>query len=473
MDLIPLPKSYTEKGGRFPVAPAIRCSDEALLPAAKVFAGYAKKAFGRAWSLGSSENGVELRLCASLAEEGYTLSADGRRVVISASALAGANRALATLMQLLDDGLTLPECEISDAPDCEYRAYMADVANDRHELEWLLGYLDMCWFYKIGMLHIHFTDNRIYSLPSRLFPRLSSEGHYTFEQLGRLVDYAAERGIQLVPEIDVPGHSAHFRNYPEIFGSEDIIMQTEGSMAAMSALFGELCELFPNSRFIHIGGDEAEISLWCEGEKCREYALSCGINFDMPDRRLLAERLLANFVQKMADAVLAHGRRPIVWEGFAPSVNEFVSRDITVVSWENYYQLIPQLLDAGFTVINGSWAPMYIVAPETRWTQEEVFNWSIFRWRPVHPQSPYLHMTVETDPNELVTGGSLIAWGYGKCASEEERLELLTAERGYAEERAPMLAENTWNKAKRRSYEDIARAYAACSRRYLPMCGRA
>ena len=121
MELIPLPKTYEEKGGRFRISPVISCGSEELLPAVKVFSDYAEKAFGRAWSLGGAENGVELELCGALAEEGYSLSADGRRVVVSASSLPGANRALATLLQLLDDGLTLPECGISDAPDTSSR----------------------------------------------------------------------------------------------------------------------------------------------------------------------------------------------------------------------------------------------------------------------------------------------------------------------------------------------------------------
>ena len=79
----------------------------------------------------------------------------------------------------------------------------------------------------------------------------------------------------------------------------------------------------------------------------------------MEDKRLLAERLLADFVEKMAETVISKGRIPMAWEGFSADVNDYVTRELQLMSWENLYQTTPSLLEAGFNIVNSSWIPMY------------------------------------------------------------------------------------------------------------------
>jgi hexosaminidase len=213
-----------------------------------------------------------------------------------------------------------------------------------------------------------------------------------------------------------------------------------------------------------VGGDEAAIEKWTTNEACRAYAESCGIDFDHPDKRYLAERMLANFVQKMADAVMAKGKKVMAWEGFAPAVNEFVSKDIIMHSWENYYQTTPQLLEGGFKIINSSWRPMYVVTPAAYWSQKEVYDWTIYRWTPVHPDSPYRGVTIEIPANQNVLGGQLLAWGDTIAGSFPTVAEGIAEERRLVAERMAALAENTWNREKMRSYADFTAAYEALAR---------
>ena len=466
--LIPYPKYITCRQEMLAIMPIMEICDPMFARPAKAFAGYAQRLVGVRFTEGRGAS-VVLRVDPDMQSGEYSLRVQTARVVLCAADAQGMQYALATLGQLMrvvDGRVSVPVCEVRDLPDCEHRCVMIDLARNWHPFDYLLSYVDLCWFYKVSRLHLHFTDDQSYTLQSAIYPKLATEGRsYTNEDIAYLNKYAAERGISLIPEIDVPGHCTQLcKNYPEIFGTDNIIPQTEAAMSAMQALFAELCDMFPNAEYVHVGGDEAAIEKWTTNESCRAYAESCGIDFDHPDKRYLAERMLANFVQKMADAVMAKGKKVMAWEGFAPAVNEFVSKDIIMHSWENYYQTTPQLLEGGFKIINSSWRPMYVVTPAAYWSQKEVYDWTIYRWTPVHPDSPYRGVTIEIPANQNVLGGQLLAWGDTIAGSFPTVAEGIAEERRLVAERMAALAENTWNREKMRSYADFTAAYEALAR---------
>lgn len=465
--LIPQPKSVTPGTEPFALLPTVS-GDFPLLHEA--LTDYIRRLSGTTVTEELS-GAIRFTADSTLRGEAYALYAENGTVEIRAWTLDGARNGMATLLQLLSVGengaLSVPTVRIEDAPDCTFRSVMIDLARNFHPFSYLLSYVDLCVLYKIPTLHLHFTDDQSYTLPSRLFPKLSTSGrHYTFAEIDALNRYAAARGIRLMPEIDVPGHCKSFcEEYGEIFGRDGIIARTAQATDAMQQLFAELCDLFPQSKRIHIGGDEAAIDKWTADPACRDYALSQGIDFDMADKHFLAERLLADFVQKMAETVLAKGRIPMAWEGFSAAVNDYVTRDLQLMSWENFYQTTPSLLDAGFTIVNSSWIPMYIVTPVAYWSPEEVFNWDIYSWRPMHPSSPYKDRTLRVE-NETprVIGGQLLAWGDAIAANYPNLADGIAAERELVAERAPMLAENTWNRQKRRDYANVRAAYQTTNR---------
>ena len=447
--------------------------------AAGVFKEYAARlGISFAWSETAD---IQITYDAAIESGAYRLSADGNTVRLSASDSVGANHAFATLLQIINpseerEGIVcVPDCEIMDAPDCSYRGMMVDLARNWHDFTYLISYVDMCYYYKISVLHLHFTDDQSYTLPSKRFPKLSTKGRsYTPEQIEALNQYAEARGIQLMPEIDVPGHCISFqKEYPDIFGTEGIICQHRESVQAMQELFGELCEMFPHSKYIHIGGDEAQIENWLKCPRCREYALSIGIDPDAEDQKLAAERMYANFISKMAEAIFASGKIPIAWDGFASQVNDFVSKDILIMSWENYYQVTPELIHAGFTVINCSWNPMYIVAPEPAWTPQEIYQWTIYKWTPVHGGSPYIGKGLEISPTDQVYGGQLLAWGDRIATSYPTVEEGVSAERTLLLERLPYLAENTWNKEKQLPFEMLSEKIAQTDNKLISLIEKA
>jgi len=261
------------------------------------------------------------------------------------------------------------ECEkahIEDYPDKPYRSVMVDLARQWHPFELLSDYVDLCWFYKAKYLHLHFMDTQSYTLPSEVYPKLPTEGrHYTREQIAYLNEYAALRGVEIIPEIEIPGHSASMVNaYPELFanleeGEEStddyslfnnniknniICIGREGVMDSLRALISEVMEMFPTSRYFHIGGDEAAIGNWGGCKRCKRY---------MKERNIDGVRsLYTHVVKEVTDMVLSLGRTPIVWEGFPKEGTEGISRDVIVTAWESYYHLAPDLIEEGFKIIN-------------------------------------------------------------------------------------------------------------------------
>lgn len=453
--LIPAPQYTTMADARVAVSP-LYTAEAVFTDAAATLAEYARRTHGI--TLTPGEGGIVFEADPSLPAEAYTLTVTSTGAAVKAADAEGAQHAAVTLIQLMEkegDGLTLPVGEIQDHPRCTWRAVMIDLARDWHELHVLYEYVDMCCFYKLRYLHLHFTDDQSYTLPSRAFPKLSTEGrHYTEEEIRGLIAYAKSRGVQIVPEIDVPGHASSFSAaYGDIFGADGIICQSEESLAAMSTLFRELCELFADSDYIHMGGDEAAIDRWTSCDRCLNAFRNAGVEVDRyletdESRHELAELMYATFIKRICEVILACGKTPIVWEGFHEKMNHLIPREAVIVSWENYYQTTPQLLRAGFRILNGSWAPMYVVTPKCYWSPEEVYNWNIYTWQPVHPRSPYAGRSLTIEPTEQVEGGQLLAWGDWIMPSYPNVAEGVREEQRLMEERVPCLIENVWNREK-------------------------
>ena len=471
--LIPAPAYTTMADARVAVAP-VYTADALLADAVSTLAHYARRTHGIPLSQG--EGGITFAVDASLPTEGYTLTVTEDGAVVKASDILGAQNAAVTLIQLMEkaeDGLTLPVGVIEDAPKCSWRTVMIDLARDWHELPVLYEYVDMCRFYKIKYLHFHFTDDQSYTLPSGAFPKLSTESrHYTESEIKGLIAYAKSRGVELIPEIDVPGHTTSFAAaYGEISGTDGIICQSKESMAAMATLFRELCELFSDSAYIHLGGDEAAIMKWTTCEGCLSAYRERGVDVDKylateEGSKELSELMLATFVGDICKVILDCGKTPVVWEGFHKSMNHLIPREAVIVSWENFYQTTPELLEAGFRVVNGAWKPMYIVNPVVYWSPEEVYNWNVYTWGAVHPQSPYNPNTLTIRPTMQVEGGQLLAWGDQIESHYPNVAEGVREEQRLVEERTPCLSENVWSREKPTDWAEFSSRMAQVAELY-------
>ncbi len=464
--MIPSPKYFCEISREiFAHKPTISGD---FVEAVKVFKSYAQKALKIDFSAG---NDFTICLDESFEECEYAIFSTESKVEISAGGEEGANYALATILQLAENKegeICLSSFEMRDKADNDYRGLMIDCARNHHPFSLLLKYIDLCWFYKIKYLHIHFTDDQAYTLPSKVLPDVTSENnHYTEEEIASLVEYAHKRAVQIVPEIDTPGHSKTIiAEYPQLCESESkgIIGFYPEAIEKMQELYRELCNMFPYSEYIHIGADESEIMDWNKCEKSIQHGRELGIKkeeilpYFWPDWHLV-ERFFAHYINKMAEAIIEMGRKPVVWEGFTKEVNEYVTRDVTVMVFENFYQTPASLIKNGFDIINCSWRPTYVVVPTYHWDKDECYKWDVGTFSAVHPDSPYFNGHFVFESHEKIKGGQLNAWGdfLGKL---ENGLEI---EFDAIRDRLPAIAENTWNDKKQGDYAKFLPCHKHCA----------
>lgn len=386
-------------------------------------------------------DGFFVKYDGSLAKDAFRLRAD-RACLIEASGAEGLFRAFSFLVQTsrrtCDGFIEVPKCLVEDEPDCAFRGFLLDAARRYHPVSQLYEYVDLCSLVGINRFVIHFTDDENYTLPSKAFPRLTTEGvHYTEEELRALGEYANCRGIMIIPEIDMPGHSAQFQlKYPEIFGKCGIMDATEEVFSALGKIYREAADLFPHSEYMHIGADEAVLGRWLDSEPTKEYMKAHGVA-DI-------SALYGHFVGRVAADVLSFGRTPIAWEGFGKAANGEVPNELLVASFENHYQTASELVEAGFRIINASWRPLYCVAPWQKWSKEEILSSSKYVFDHWWEQSKAYNKGVSVPESSPVEGSMLCAWGdYLKNYASSRlacRLEWATV---YP--RLSALAENLWN----------------------------
>jgi len=251
------------------------------------------------------------------------------------------------------------------------------------------------------------------------------------------VEYAQARGIELVPEVDVPGHSdPFFRNYPELFGNTGILPACDEVFDAIRSIFREVCEMFPNSSLIHIGGDEASIQAWEKCERTQAYMKAHQI--------ANVQEMYAEYVRIVTDMILDMGKIPVVWEGFAKEYNDRIDRRTIVIAWESYYQPAYDLAEAGFTLINCSWQPLYICTPVKYWTPEEITAHDPWRWDHWWEKSVAYPEGYSIDRKYPVLGEQICAWADSilKCENPEEEIQ---HELELIAERMPAMCKKLWN----------------------------
>lgn len=464
--LIPIPKKREifEEVKSFPLFVQTDCPEWSDVISALQTS--TQKIFGKTLTVGAG--GILLHRDSALAESHYTLdSRDG--LVLSASDRDGICYAVATLLQLMEieqDSLQVESCRIEDFPDKSYRTLMIDLAREWHPAYTIDRYIDVCFFLKVKYLHLHFIDDQRYTLPSRRFPEIVTPNeHYTFEQIKHMNDYAKERGVVLVPEFEAPGHAASMvSRYPEYFANhlpdnhDSQLITEEGTvvtaanimcagnpktMEALKIMIDEICEMFPESPYIHIGGDEANIRAWNHCSECVAYMKEHGIEDEY--------ELYSDFIARVSQMVLDSGRTPIVWEGFPTKGAERVPRETVVIAWESHYHLVDDLISEGFKVINGSWQPLYITYGYNhgRWSARDIYNWDVYNWQHWWEKSVATVNPIHLPATDRVIGAQISSW---ECTYDLEICRVV--------ESASVLSERTWNVTRTMTLDEFQRVLA-------------
>ncbi|MGJ8725805.1 MAG: family 20 glycosylhydrolase [Roseibacillus sp.] len=284
----------------------------------------------------------------------YRIVIGKKGVDVTAEDVAGAAQAAATLLQLAkfeDNTIAWPEGIIGDGPDQRFRCFMVDMGRNPHSPKMLRDVIDTMWFYKVNYLQLHLTDDQLFSWPSKAFPKLYSEqAGWTWQDFEELEAYSQARGVTIIPELDVPGHSTILRKYyPKVFGETTTeLASLPEAQKGVETLISELLSVFKSTPYYHMGGDEA---------------------YGVP------EEIQRDFINRLNVFIKSKGKQTLVWEG--PHLGEGenkVAEDVVHMIWRCNEVLAQQALDAGYQVVNASWDPLYIVDhyPRTMFTAVDV-----------------------------------------------------------------------------------------------------
>jgi hexosaminidase len=282
-------------------------------------------------------------------DESYTLEVTAGRARIEAANPLGALRGLATFLELVEpgqDGFAAPAVRIEDQPRFPWRGLMIDSARHFLPVALIERNLDGMAAVKLNVLHLHLSDNQGFRVESQRYPKLHELGsdglYYTQDQVRHIIAYARERGIRVLPEFDMPGHTtAWFVGYPELasapgpyqiergWGVHDPAMDPtrdetyeflDGFVTEMAALFAD--------RYFHIGGDEVNGKQWNANPRIQEFKRAHGMKTN--------PQLQAYFNKRLVEILARHGKQMVGWDEV---LEPGLAKGIVVQSWRGQRSL--------------------------------------------------------------------------------------------------------------------------------------
>ncbi len=276
-------------------------------------------------------------------DESYQLVINSAGARLNAPTTLGAMRGLQTFRQLVQTssaGFTVPAVMINDRPRFAWRGLMIDVSRHFIPLEVVKRNLDGMAAVKLNVFHWHLSDNQGFRIESKKFPKLQELGsdglYYTQDEVREVIAYARERGIRVVPEFDMPGHStAWFVGYPELasgpgpyqierkWGVFDPAMDPtqERTYKFLNVFIGEMTALFPD-QFFHIGGDEVNGKQWDANPKIHQFMHAHGLKNN--------QDLQAYFNRRVQEIVSKHGKTMLGWDEI---LRPDLPKSIVIQSW--------------------------------------------------------------------------------------------------------------------------------------------
>ena len=358
----------------------------------------------------------------SLEEGGYELDVNRKNVNILAADYSGAASAIATVRQLLpaslsEDNMTLPAAFVKDAPRFTWRGMHLDVSRHFYNKEEVMRLLDLMAVYKFNKFHWHLTDDQGWRIEIRQYPLLTEKGawrelnwqdrecleraekehnpdlrlqedklktlegktvyggYYTQEDIREVVAYAAERGIDVIPEIDMPGHFlAAIDEYPyvtckgqqgwgQVFSSP-VCVGNDKALEFCKNVWREVFELFPYE-YVHIGGDEVDKANWKRCPDCRRRVRTENLES--------AEALQAWFIRNMENFFNENGKHLMGWD----EIVEDGLSDQAVISWWRSWvpDAVAKATGAGMKAVICPSEYMYFDYPADADNLGKIYNW--------------------------------------------------------------------------------------------------
>lgn len=430
-----------------------------------------------------NKNRIEIEVDSTLKEkEHYTLEVDKRGISIKGGSEGALFMALQTLDQILIGDFCntadkeIEHIRIDDKPRFAHRAVMIDPARHFLPVKDVKFFIDQMARFKYNVLQLHLTDDQGWRIEIKSHPKLTEigafrnngktpspdNGYYTHEDIKEIIAYAAERNIEVIPELDIPGHSvAILKAYPELgcafrhnheknLGSTTNMMlcaDEEKVYTIYEDIIKEVAMLFPSKR-IHLGGDEAAVKEnWAKCDDCLAMMQKAG--YDKPSQ------LMIPFFNRMLDIVRKNGKEAILWcelDNIWPPANDYLfpyPQDVTLVTWRN--ALTPKCIELtekyGHNLIMAPGEHAYLDYPQYHGDLPEFNNWGM----PVTT----LEQSYRLDPGYgLPQDGQahiqgVMATLWAEAIRDINRLTYMTFPRGMA------IAEAGWSNMENRSWESF------------------
>jgi hexosaminidase len=423
---------------------------------------------GTATAAANDKAFIRLTSDSSLPEEGYTLTVGEEGIDVGYSTDKGLLWGIQTLRQLLlqhtasaDGRLSVPMLTINDAPRYAWRGFHVDVARHMFTLDFLKKIADCLSFYKVNKLQIHLTDDQGWRIQIKKYPELTTiggwrtfdrydqecidrsktdpdytidqrfirngneyGGYYTQDELKSFIDYATARGMEVIPEVDMPGHfTAAMKAFPNLSCTDGTGWGKEFSFPVCAGrtenypffydILDEVSALFPATHF-HIGADEVEKDNWIACPRCQQL---------IAEQRLMGVDELQNyFVKQMVAHLKGKGKQVMAWDDafFPPD-----PQDLLYTYWRDWLSNQPATItQQGHPIIFMEWGRFYLSGNSNDATLRSLYQ---FNFEPQFPgivQSQVKGfqacMWTETIPNETKFGQfafpslqafSEVAWG--------------------------------------------------------------
>lgn len=361
-NLIPYPTSVEWKSGGFALKNGVTIfADKAAQPIATYLQDVLSKNHGVSSEVkvltpdANTKKAISFALVTDekFGDQGYELSVSSSEVTVKAKDIQGLFASVSTLQQLIpvDGKRQLTAVKIFDKPQFGWREVMLDVGRHFYNKEQVKRYIDLVALYKFNRFHWHLTEDQGWRIEIKKYPKLTEDGawrteidgtryggFYTQEDIKDVVAYATSRGITIIPEIEMPGHSvAALTAYPELsctggpfevrntWGVADDVYcaGNEKTFTFVQDVLTEVMNLFP-SEYIHIGGDECPKARWEKCPKCQQRIADNGLKNE--------HELQSYFIRRIEKFLNDNGRRLIGWDeilegGLAPNATVQLWRD--------------------------------------------------------------------------------------------------------------------------------------------------
>ncbi|MCG9583867.1 family 20 glycosylhydrolase [Vibrio tubiashii] len=443
----------------------------------------------KAQTIGHSE--IVYRNNPTLDEGEYQLTVSGAGVRLEAGSRSGFVHASATLLQLIeqddDHNLSLPCIKVVDAPRFKYRGMMLDCARHFHSVEMVKRLINQLAHYKFNTFHWHLTDDEGWRLEIKALPELTKTGgyrgvgtalepqyshladiyggYYSQEEVKEVIAYADERGINVIPEIDIPGHCrAAIKSLPELlqdpndrsqyrsiqhYNDNVLSPALAGTYEFLDKVLQEVAELFP-SPWVHIGADEVPDGVWLESPACQKLMQEKGYQ----SAKELQGHLLGYAEKKLRSL----GKRMVGWEE-AQHGNK-VSKDTVIYSWLSEEAAL-NCAKQGFDVILQPGQSTYLDMTQDYSPEEPGVDWAAviplenaYRYEP-------LAQVPDNDPiRKRILGIQCALWS--EIVTQQNRMDYMVFPRLTA------MAEACWTEKSERDWED----YLARLKGHLPLLDR-